>query len=37
MPYALAQSPQLRQIVWNQLQPKLSELQNAFADLDKHH
>jgi hypothetical protein len=36
MTYALQQSPQLRQIVWNQLQPKLSELQKAFTDLDEH-
>jgi hypothetical protein len=36
MSYALTQAPQLRQIVWNELQPKLSELQKAFADLDAH-
>ena len=31
--YALQQSPQLRQIVFNQLRVKLGELQTAFADL----
>jgi hypothetical protein len=36
IPYALQQAPQIRQIVWDQLQPKLSQLQKAIADLDEH-
>lgn len=34
MSYALTQSPQLRRIIWNELQPKLLELQKALAEID---